>query len=308
MRLQQLQLILAVMQAGSLRAAADMLNLSQPALTKSLRQLEEELGTPLMIRSPRGMRLAPAGELLAARAANVMREIQQARDDIAWHSRQGTGSVRLGLSPGAAIHLTPAAIARFESRWPQVRVHVIDTLYPTMLAQLRAGEIDLAIGPLPDGDIGHDLRLQPLFTSQHVIAARDGHPRVHARHLADLAEAAWVLTGPEGGPGDPAHLDFARVGLPSPHVRLVCESFATVLALLPALDVLAVMPRRFFDRYGPRLGLRMLAIQDRLPCPTIHILWRADGPLPIPAQRLRDVFIHEAEVSRVADSPPTTAQ
>ncbi|MGE4336706.1 MAG: LysR substrate-binding domain-containing protein [Pigmentiphaga sp.] len=306
MRLQQLQLILALTQAGSLHAAAEMLNVSQPALTKSLRQLEEELGTPLMIRSPRGMRLAPAGELLAARAANVMREIQRARDDIAWYTRQGAGSVKLGLSPGAAIHLTPAAIARFEARWPQVRIHAIDTLYPTMLAQLRAGEIDLAIGPLPDGDIGHDLRLHPLFTSQHVIAARDGHPLVQTHRLAELADTAWVLTGPEGGPGDPAHLDFARFGLPSPHVRLVCESFATVLALLPALDVLAVMPRRFFDRYGPRLGLHMLAIKDPLPCPTIHILWRADGPLSVPAQRLRDVFIHEAEldIGGVETPPP----
>lgn len=295
MRLQHLHLILALAQTGSLRAAAGVLNVSQPALTKSLRQLEDEFGTELMIRTPRGMRLAPAGELLAVRARNVLRELDKAREDIAWHTHHEHGSVSLGLSPGAAIHLSPAAIARFEARWPQVRVNVTDTLYPKMLAQLRAGELELAIGPLPDGNIGHDLRLHPLFASQHVIAARHDHPLAQARQLADLVDAAWVLTGPQGGPGDPANLGFQAYGLPAPTVRLACESFATVLALLPQLDVLGVMPRHFFERYGPHLNLVMVPVLDPLPCPTIHIVWRADTALGLPAQRLRDAFVHEAD-------------
>ncbi len=295
MRLQQLQLILALAQTGSLRAAADVLNVTQPALTKSLKQLEDELGTSLMIRTPRGMRLAPAGELLAARATTIMREVQRARDDIAWYTQNTGGSVTLGLSPGAAIYLTPAAIARFEARWPDVHIEVVDTLYPRMLAQLRAGEIDLAVGPLPTGHLGHDLHTQPLFASQHVIAARLNHPLAQARHLADLIDTAWVRTGPEGGPGDPANLDFAARGLPLPQVRLACESFSSVLALMPAMDVVGVMPRRFFERYGPRLDLAMLPIEDPLPSPIIHILCRADGPLSFPAQRLRDAFVQEAD-------------
>ncbi len=295
MRLQQLQLVLALAQTGSLRAAAEILNVTQPALTKSLKQLEDELGATLMIRSPRGTRLAPAGELLAARAATIMREVQRARDDIAWHTRQARGSVTLGLSPGAALYLTPAAIGRFEARWPEVHIEVLETLYPRMLAQLRAGEIELAVGPLPKGNLGSDIHAQPLFTSHHVIAARLDHPLASARSLADLTQAAWVRTGPEGGPGDPAHLDFAARQLPLPQVRLACESFSSVLALMPAMDVVGVMPRRFFDRYGPRLGLTMLPIEDPLPSPIIHILNRTDGPLTFPAQRLRDAFVHEAE-------------
>jgi LysR family transcriptional regulator, regulator of abg operon len=75
MRLQHLQLIVALAEMGSLRAAASRLNVTQPALTKALRQLEDEFAAPLVHRTPKGVRLTPAGELLAARAASVAREI-----------------------------------------------------------------------------------------------------------------------------------------------------------------------------------------------------------------------------------------
>ena len=75
MRIQQLRLLLAIAETGSLRASARVLNLTQPALTKALRLLEDELGAPLVVRSPHGARLAPAGELLAVRAAAALREL-----------------------------------------------------------------------------------------------------------------------------------------------------------------------------------------------------------------------------------------
>ncbi|WP_334159411.1 LysR family transcriptional regulator, partial [Achromobacter insolitus] len=78
MRLQHLNLLLTLARTGSMRAAAQVLNVSQPALTKALRQLEEEVGTELVLRTPKGVRLAQAGEILAARAAVVMREIEKA--------------------------------------------------------------------------------------------------------------------------------------------------------------------------------------------------------------------------------------
>lgn len=294
MRLQQLHLLLSLAQTGSLSASAQILNVSQPALTKALRQLEDEFGTALVLRTPKGVRLAPAGELVAARAAAVVREIARAREEVAWHLQHAEACVTVGVSPAAAILLAPGTVARFGARWPQVRIRVIDSLYPRVLAQVRAGEIDLAIGPLPAEGVGRDLMVQPLFDSQHVIAARRGHPLGRRRRLADLADAAWVLTGPAGGPGDPAHLCFEARGLPAPKVRLECESFSTLLALMPSLDVVGVMPKGFFERYGPRTDLVQLPIEDELPNTTIHILARADGPLTLPAQRLLDAFVQEA--------------
>jgi DNA-binding transcriptional LysR family regulator len=204
MRIQQLQLLLALAEHGSLRASAQVLHVTQPALTKALRQLEEEVGAPLVVRTPRGVRLAPAGEILAAHAATALRELDQARADIDWQVRHERTRLAVGLSPVAGILLAPGAIARFCSRVQGVRLRLVDAVFPRMQALVRSGEIDLGIGPLPAGEHSLDLVAQPLFDSANVVVARLGHPLAGASHLADLAAAGWVLVGPRGGPGDPA--------------------------------------------------------------------------------------------------------
>lgn len=298
MRLQHLHLLLTLAKTGSLRASAQKLNVSQPALTKALRQLEDEFGTALVVRTPKGVHLAPAGELLAARAATALRELERAREEVSWHLRHAEAQVSVGLSPVAAILLAPGAVARFGARWPQVRLRVRDTLFPRSLEQVRAGELDLALGPLPSEGPGRDMVVQPLFDSQSVLAARRGHPLGRCRKLSKLVGANWVLTGPAGGPGDPRSLRFDGAGERTPQVRLECESFATLLALMPTLDVIGIMPKGFFDRYAPAMDLVELPIEDALPRTTIHALHRADTPLTLPAQRLLDAFVVEAQAQR----------
>lgn len=300
MRLQHLHLLLTIAHSGSLRASAQSLNVTQPALTKALKQLEEEFGTTLVIRSPKGVRLAPAGEILAARAATVMREIERAREEVEWLTRHAQATVTVGVSPAAALMLAPQAVARFQSRWPQVRVRLVDALYPTALARLRSGELDLALGPLPATGLGRDLEARALIDSPEVIAARAGLALAKSRHLSDLADANWVLTGPAHGPGDPAHLQMEKLGLPPPRITLECESFSTLLAVLPQMDAVALMPRRFFESHGPRSGLTALPIADALPLTTIHLFLRSDAPLTVPTQRLMDAFVSEAQAVRKA--------
>lgn len=308
MRLQQLELLTTLAQQGSLRAAAEVLNVTQPALSKSLRQLEEELGTTLVQRSAKGVRLAPAGELLAARAITVLRELDRAREDIAWHMGNTAGQITLGISPAVATLFAPGAVARFGSRWPRVKLCVRDALYPQALRQLRSGELDFVLGPVPAAGVGSDLVRHVLFHSQEVIAARRGHPLSDATRLADLAEARWILMGRAQGPGDPAHLPFEALGLKPPHVELECESFSTLLGLMSALDVVAIMPRSFLDRHGARAGLVSLPIEDPLPVTTIYAVQRADAPLTLPAQDLLEAFLQEArEISRGVRSDAAAA-
>jgi LysR family transcriptional regulator, regulator of abg operon len=296
MRLQQLHLLITLAETGSLRAAAETLNVTQPALTKSLKQLEQEFGATLVLRSAKGVRLAPAGELLAARAATALRELERAREEVAWHTQNTRGTVTVGVSPAAGLLLAPPALSRFRARWPNVMVRLIDALYPNALQQLRSAELDMALGPLPAVGIGRDLQAQPLVQSASVIVARRGHPLVRARSLQDLKEAAWMITGPRLGPGDPIHLRFEEKGLTPPQVTLACESFSTLLALLPTVDMLALVPKRFFESHGARIGLAAVNIDDSLPPTTIHLFTRSDAPLTLHAQRLLEAFVHEASL------------
>ncbi len=294
MRLQQLHLLLSIAETGNLRASAEALHVTQPALTKALKQLEEELGATLAVRGPKGLRLAPAGELFAARAASALRELARARAEVAAFSGNSHGLVSVGLSPAAAMLIAPRALARFAARWPAVQVRVIDALYPRSLAQVRAGELDITVGPLPIASVPADIVMRPLFDYDHIIVTRRGHPLAGKRRLADLSGASWVRIGPAGGPGDPARREFETLGLTSPKVQMQCESFSTLLALMPSIDMIGIMPHGFFERYGPREGLVKLPLDDVLPRITICAAWRADTPLTLPAQRMLDALSDES--------------
>jgi LysR family transcriptional regulator, regulator of abg operon len=302
MRLQHLHLILALAETGTLRAAGARLNVTQPALTKALHKLEEEFGTALVTRSPKGVRLTPAGELLAARAATAVRELERAREEVAWQLQLERARVTVGVSPAAAIVLLPGALGRMRARWPQVQVGVLDAIYPRALTMVRAGEIDIAAGPMPPDGVGRDLRVAPLFDAQQILVVRASHPLAGARRLGDLERAAWVVTGPLNGPGDPKHLGFEQRGLESPPVVLQCESFSTLLAVLPSIDAVAIMPEGFFAAYAARMGIVRLPIEDPLPRVSLHAVWRADTPLTAPATRLLEALEQEAsEVRRRKD-------
>lgn len=294
MRLEQLQLMQALATCGSLRVAAREMNVTQPALTKALRLLEEEFGAPLVLRTPKGVRLTAAGALVAARAATVVREIDRAREDVAWQQRHATAHVAVSVSPAAAITTLPGTLARLRSRWPQVRVQVVDAVYPRALTMLRAGEVDLAVGPLPPEGPGRDLQVQPLFDAQQVLVVRSGNPLAGARTLAELQRADWIVAGPAGGPGDPARLGFDARGLRNPPVMVTCESFSTLLALLPSVDAVAIMPAGFYAGYAAPRGLLRLPIEDPLPRVSVHAAWRADAPLTAPAAHLLDALEQEA--------------
>ncbi|MBU4612702.1 LysR family transcriptional regulator [Achromobacter sp. GG226] len=294
MRIQQLELLLAVERTGSLTAAAEVLCVSQPAVTKMLRSLEEDFGTPLAVRNSRGIRLTPAGQSLAARAASMLRELQRARDEVAWHQAQPAIQVSVGASPAAAILLLPGAADRLRQRWPQVRLKVVDANYPQALTQVRNGELDIAVVPLPDADDASDLTRQPLFENAVVIVAHRTHPLAGARSLAALSTARWVLTGPVGGFGDPVRLPFAARGLAVPPVCVECQSFSTLLALLPRADLVGVLRRRFFELHAPHYDLVALPIEEPLPTVAIHAIVRADAVLTPPARLLLDALVHEA--------------
>lgn len=300
MRLQQLQLLLTLARTGSMRASAVAMNVTQPALTKALKQLEEEFGATLVLRSPKGVRLAPAGEMLAARAATVVREIERAREDVAALTQDTQTTLSVGMSPAAALLLAAPTLATFQSRWPQVRIRMVDALYPRAQEQLRSGELDLALGPLPAAGLGRDLQARPLMDSPSVIVAPKNHPLAKVRRLQDLVGAQWLLSGPRQGPGDPVHLGLEQRGLPAAQVTVECDSFSTVLAVLPQLSTLALVPRRFHEVHGPRMGLVALPLQETLPATRIHLLWRADAPLSLAAQRLHDTFTQVA-LSLAAD-------
>jgi len=291
MRLTQIRDFLAVIDAGSIRGAARGLGLSQPALTKSIRQLEEELGAVLVTRSVRGAQATEFGRAFLARARAVSADLRRAREEIAQLRGARQGSLAIGTAPGPALDLLPSALPVLRRRWREATIRVIDVSPPEVLPALREGLIDLAlsvrIGPLAQP--ASDCTVEPLYTIEPVIIARRNHPLAKARSLRELVDAEWVRTGPPGyTPALPQAFDAA--GLPSPRYRVDCESFLALPEFVANSDLLAVVPSQIAAREASLARVVSLRVREPLPARAISLFRRADVPLTPIARECAEVL------------------
>lgn len=299
MRLTQIRDFLAVVDAGSIRAAARQLELSQPALTKSVRQLEVELGGALVTRSVRGVQLTQIGRAFLARARAVSADLRRAREEIAQLNGSREGHLAIGSAPGPALGLLPEALVRLRERWPRAAIHVADISPPEVLPALREGALDLALsvrmGSL--AELPTDCHADVLYLNEAVIIARRGHPLEGARRLGALAEAEWIRTGT---PGNTSALPdvFRDAGLPPPRYRVDCASFLAVPELVARSDLLAVVPWQIAAREERAGRIQRLPVREAMPAREISLFRRADVP-PTPIARdcadiLREIARHAA--------------
>jgi DNA-binding transcriptional LysR family regulator len=185
----RLRVIDAVARHGSVTAAARELHYSQPSVSHHLARLETETGAQLLQRVGRGIRLTPAGQLLADRAAEILGRIEAAGAELSAHVGLTTGRVRLAGYSSAIGSLVPRAAAVLAGRHPGLEISLTDTHPPDALALLRTGQIDVAIifrydetEPEPPGIRLHHLLDDPLY----LLSARRGC------ELATLRDATWI--------------------------------------------------------------------------------------------------------------------
>lgn len=280
MRLQQIEALIAISEAGSIRSAARRLNVSQPALTKSVKALEEEFSVPLVQRTPRGILLTDYGRAVLTRAQSVSAEVARMREEIEQMRGHLQGTVTVAVSPVPALLLLPTAIARFRRKMPEVQLRVEDGIYPAVLPLVRNGTVDLAIGPQPPEHVlSSDLEVESLFSNELVVAARRGHPLGGRRSLSELMECAWLMHGPASGPGSLFEPAFVQHGLVPPRPVVCSQSFTATIALLEAGDLLTVLPRRITAHYVRQQRLCAIEVDEKLPSWDVCMLTRAGVPL-----------------------------
>jgi len=303
MRLTQIRDFLAVIDAGGIRSAARGLGLSQPALTKSIRQLEEEPGAVLITRSVRGIQPTEIGRAFLARARAVSADLRRAREEIAQLRGVREGSLVIGSAPGPALELVPAALPLLRKRWREASIRVVDVSPPEVLPALRDGMLDLAlsvrIGPLAEPMT--DCLSEPLYLIEPVIIARHGHRCARARSLAELVDAEWIRTGPPGyTPSLPQA--FEAAGLPAPRYRVDCQSFLALTEFVAQSDLLAVVPWQIAAREESVGRIVRLRVREPMPAREISLFRRADLPLTPIARECVEILCEAARRAR-ATSP-----
>lgn len=231
--LRRLTVLRAVAREGSFSAAARALDYTQPAVSHHVARLEEEVGTPLLHRTPRGVRLTQAGEALVEHADVVLARLAVAQEEVAEIAGLRRGRVRVAAFPSGSATLFPPAARSLTASFPGLRLSLVEAEPPEALGLLRSGEVDLALtfgypeaGPAGGGEF----QLEPVLEDElFLVTPLTGRGR--RSKLADFSEDVWIA----GCERCRAHLlhAAAQAGF-EPRIVYATDDYVTVQALVAA--------------------------------------------------------------------------
>lgn len=291
MKLSHLRDILAVAELGSLRAAGRHLGIAQPAITRSIRDIEHELGVTLFERHAKGVRLTSMGQVFVRRAETIETELRRAREEIEQLKGETTGEVSVGLSTASIMALMPIVIGNFRRRYPDAILKISESLFQPIEADLLDGKIDLYVGPIDQSSCSPQLAVEQLFDNKRMVMARKGHPLAGAKSLAVLAGAQWVrpTLSTRSTEGDFDTL-FEEAGLPPPQIVLHARSALITLIAVANSDLLTILPQQWLDFPETANLLIALDVAEPVVAPPMCIVRRQDMPLTPMAEYLSDLM------------------
>ncbi|MGJ4931595.1 LysR family transcriptional regulator [Bradyrhizobium sp. HKCCYLS2038] len=287
---EQLSTFTTIVKAGSLGRAAAVLNMTQSALSRAIKRLEQQLGTELFERHSKGMQLTEIGKAFLPHAISLHAEATQALEEINALRGAGRGTVRVGAVASIASSVLPPAIERTLRKWPGLHFDVVEGVWDLLAAGLAKHEIDLALGAeAPDTDEIVAIRDCRWQDTSHVIVAAD-HPLRRRRKLmlADTLEERWTI--PPAGTGPHQHLErvFAEQGLGLPDIVVRTRSITVLKSLVVDSGFLSWMAEPMFEperRAGLVVPLSIAGVDGRRGLVAFR---RRRGLLPVPSLKLLD--------------------
>ncbi|MFG3100322.1 LysR family transcriptional regulator [Streptomyces sp. NPDC048182] len=262
-----LRVLRAVATTGSFSAAGRELGCTQPAVSQQMKALETSVGTPLLVRTGREMRLTQAGEALVRHAAGILAGLTAAEEEVAAIAGLRAGRVRLVSFPSGSSTLVPTALAALRAAHPGTRVSLEEAEPPKSVQLLREGDCDVALAFRYEGAAGaeewDDLVVRPLLTDRLVALLPEEHRlartggQAAALAIGDLAGEPWIAGCPRcrgqlvevcEGAGFTPRIDFAT------------DDYPAVVGLVGAGLGVAVLPQLAVESVRPR-GARTLALE-----------------------------------------------
>ncbi len=252
-----------VVQSGSLLRAAQVLNMTQPAVTKVMQEIESYFSAPLLVRSNRGVRLTELGDIVLRRARTMLAELRALTDEVEAYQEGISGHVVVGTLISASTSLLPLALRLLKERAPQVLVSVrigqFDQLFPALIV----GEVDLVIGRIPDDWRGREetrtLGVDQLYDECLSIVGGRRHP-LHDQpelNLADLHSCPWILPPPDSLLRRTVNELFADASLPLPANVIESLSVLTNVALMQDQRTVGLLPMETARQLSDHGGIQI---------------------------------------------------
>ena len=299
MKNHQLKALVQVAESGSIRAAARTMNLCQSALTKSLRELEEELGVELMTRSYKGIEFTDAGQTLLTRARLALALLDKAQDEIALQ-RGGAGvRVSIAVTPLVGIRVLPQVLVEFERNQPAARINLSEGFLSTLIPQLIDGRLDFAVALADPANLPYEIAFEPIGPVASAVAGRRNHPLAGARTWEALHSAKWVLNLSAGSQGSSLLKWLDQQGIGEPDNTIRCDSPLLMLELMQRTDRLSIGPALLFSDPLIGQGIQRIDVQP-LPQPMeLGLITLRGIPLSRAARQLASMI-----VCHLRPSPP----
>lgn len=271
----RLHRFLAIYKHRNFGRAADELNITQPALTKSIQHLEQELGVQLFSRSAQGVSPTMFGDALLVHARLIEAEFKNAEREIAILRGAIKGEVTVGVTPSVASDLMPRAFVKLQEDRPNIRLNIIEGLMENHVPALRRGELDLVIG----GWIREnhtDLVSERLMSDEIMVFASEDHPLAELETVpwTALFDYPWVLPPQSQFWMQGVEASFARRGYKLPSAAAVTNSSGFVRAMLLRNLFLSALPARLLinDTRGGRIvALQVDGLQEHF---EVHLSYR----------------------------------
>ncbi len=263
MKLQDLHVLMTVVQAGSMGKAAQILNTTQPNISRSIGELEQALGVRLLDRHRQGIEPTEYGRALLDCGAAVFDDLRQGVKNIAFLADPTAGELRIGTTTFLAATFVSALVDRLSRRYPRIVFHLVTGYTETLHRELAERNVDLLIirGSGPIADPRYDFEF--LFDDSYVVAAGAQNQWVRRRRIeiAELVNELWVLPPPDSVIGSIVMDAFRASGLDYPRVSVVTDCPHMRISLLATGRFVTIFPASAFRFLTKRSELKVLPVE-----------------------------------------------
>lgn len=280
LKLHHLRAVDAVARYKSVLQASHVLCVSQPALSKSIREVEDAVGVTLFERHAKGLRPNRFGTLVEEAAQRIIAELAHLDAQLDIQLRPTSGLLNIGALPTTAVGFLPGLLVALRTAMPQLSINVIQGATEQMLSAVLSGKVDLVLGRLYETD-GSDLFVrEPLYDEPISLLAHDGHPLLAQSHVRqrDIVEYGLVLPSVTQRVGREIEEALAGMKLSAPEASLRSNSLGLVRELILTTDMLAAMPRLMMAGDLVRGTIQLLPLPAKAPSRPAGITYAAGRP------------------------------
>lgn len=275
-RLRNLQMLVRLCELGNVSQVAEQFNITQPALSKWIKEFEANIEAPLFQRHARGLTPLPLALELARQAKGIVGRLDRARAVVDYMKGRALGQLAVGVSPMVAVALLPGVVRDYHKLYPRVFLHIQEDTLDHLNSKLLSGELDLVIGRVEEDQAHVGLIYEKLRDTPLCLAVCRSHPLVHVKNVSweQALSYPWVTPPPSSPFRRLLDLTLESMNLDKPNVLIESAYIHTNALLLDGTDFIAPMSRATaWCVLGPRLRVLDIPLLYR---GSVNLLWRLE--------------------------------